>query len=68
MQNQTSDCDPVAWRINSWRQQVAGMSRTKFYEELDAGRIKCVKLGSATLVVTPPAAYLAQLPDAREAA
>ena len=37
------------------------MSRTKFYEERDAGRIETVKLGSATLVVTPPRKYIAAL-------
>ena len=67
--------EPAAWRINNWRRQVANMSRTKFYEERDAGRIEMVKLGSATLVVTPPRKYIAALrlatmpesrPEARE--
>ena len=56
--------EPAAWRINSWRRQVADMSRTKFYEERNAGRIETVKLGSATLVVTPPQKYIATLRQA----
>lgn len=54
----TDKSEPAAWRINDWRRQVANISRTKFYEERDAGRIQTVKLGSATLVVTPPRQYI----------
>lgn len=61
MQEQTEDAEPTAWRINPWRRQVANMSRTKFYEERDAGRIQTVKLGSATLVVTSPRQYIERL-------
>jgi hypothetical protein len=52
--------EPAAWRINDWRRQVP-MSRTKFYQERDAGRIETVKLGSATLVTTSPQDYIALL-------
>ena len=61
MQEQIDNNEPAAWRINNWRRQVADMSRTKFYEERNAGRIETVKLGSATLVTTPPRAYIAAL-------
>lgn len=52
--------EPAAWRINDWRRQVP-MSRTKFYQERDAGRVETVKLGSATLVITSPQDYIALL-------
>lgn len=55
---------PVAWRVDPWRHAVADMSRSKFYEERRAGRIKTVKMGAATLVVTPPRQYIAALGDA----
>jgi hypothetical protein len=61
MQEIDNTTEPAAWRINNWRRQVANMSRTKFYEEREAGRIETVKLGSATLVTTPPRAYIAAL-------
>jgi len=52
---------PVAWRVDSWRREVANISRSKFYEERKAGRIETVKLGAATLVVTSPKEYVAAL-------
>jgi len=52
--------EPAAWRVNDWCRQVP-MSRSKFYEERKAGRIKTVKVGSSTLVTTPPKDYLAAL-------
>jgi uncharacterized OB-fold protein len=52
--------EPAAWRVNDWRRQVP-MSRSKFYQEREAGRIETVKCGSSTLVTTPPKAYLAAL-------
>ena len=58
--NILSDHEPVAWRIENWRRQVP-MSRSKFYEERKAGRIKTVKVGSSTLVTTAPKDYLAAL-------
>jgi hypothetical protein len=54
------DSEPAAWRVNDWRRKVP-ISRSKFYEERNAGRIKTVKVGSATLVVTPPRKYIAAL-------
>jgi hypothetical protein len=52
--------EPAAWRVNAWCRQVP-ISRSKFYEERNAGRIKTVKVGSSTLVTTSPKDYLAAL-------
>jgi len=52
--------EPAAWRVDAWRRQVP-ISRSKFYEERNAGRIKTVKVGSSTLVTTAPKDYLAAL-------
>jgi hypothetical protein len=54
------DSEPAAWRVNDWRRKVP-ISRSKFYEERNAGRIKTVKVGSSTLVTTTPKDYLAAL-------
>ena len=54
--------EPAAWRVNDWRRQVP-ISRSKFYEERNAGRIETVKVGSSTLVTTAPRTYLAALRD-----
>ncbi|CAK0758775.1 hypothetical protein CCP2SC5_240043 [Azospirillaceae bacterium] len=41
---------------------AVSISRTKFYSEVKAGRIKIIKAGSKTLVLaTEPAAWLARL-------
>jgi hypothetical protein len=52
--------EPAAWRINDWRRQVP-MSRSTFYEQVKAGRIELVKLGSSSLVTTPPREFIAAL-------
>jgi hypothetical protein len=52
--------EPAAWRVNGWLEEVP-ISRSKFYEERNAGRIKTVKVGSSTLVTTAPKDYLAAL-------
>jgi hypothetical protein len=54
---------PVAWRPKTWRRAVGGMSNSKFYEERKTGRIKTVKMGAATLVITSPKQYVALLRD-----
>jgi hypothetical protein len=56
-----SEPDPVAWRPKAWRRQVGGMSNSKLYGEIGAGRIETVKMGSATLIVTPPRQYIENL-------
>ncbi len=53
--------EQVAWRVDPWRRLVGGMSRSSFYEERKVGRIKTVKRGAATLVVTTPKQYVAAL-------
>jgi hypothetical protein len=55
--------EPATWRIKTWVRRVSEppMSRTMFYRERHAGRIETVKLGSATLVTTSPADYVASL-------
>ena len=55
--------EPAAWRVSGWLKEVP-ISRTKFYGECGAGRIKMVKVGTATLVVTSPKDYLASLQQA----
>jgi hypothetical protein len=54
----------AAWRPNDWLWEVP-FGRTKFYQEVKAGRIEVVKVGSATLVITAPQKYLAALRDER---
>jgi hypothetical protein len=58
--------EPAAWRVDDWRREVP-ISRSKFYEERNAGRIATVKCGASTLVTTPPREYLASLPSERAA-
>lgn len=53
--------ETVAWRVDPWRLCVGKMSRSKFYEERRGGYIETVKLGAATLVLTPPKQYVASL-------
>ena len=60
-EEQSKGPEPAAWRVDPWRSEVANMSRSKFYEERKAGRIKTVKMGAATLVVTSPKQYVAAL-------
>ena len=52
--------EPAAWRVKAWLDEVP-ISRSKFYEERNAGRIETVKAGTSTLVLTPPRTYLAAL-------
>jgi hypothetical protein len=53
----------AAWRIPEWLDEVP-ISRSKFYEERNEGRIATVKVGSATLITTSPREYLASLATA----
>lgn len=59
--NQKTD-GRVAWRVSEWAAAV-GLSRAMTYKLLAAGSITRVKAGRATLIVTPPAEYLAQLAE-----
>jgi hypothetical protein len=58
--------EPAAWRVNPWLGHVP-FGRTKFYQEVKAGRIEVVKAGGATLVITSPQKYLTALRDERAA-
>jgi hypothetical protein len=51
---------PAAWRVSGWLEEVP-ISRTKLYAEIGAGRVRTVKVGAATLIVTSPTSYLAAL-------
>lgn len=49
------------WRVSEWHPQV-GISRSLTYELIKDRRIKIVKVGRATIIVTPPSEFLASLP------
>jgi hypothetical protein len=55
----------AGWRVDEWT-YATGLSRGSLYKLLKAGKVEAVKSGSATIVVTSPAKYLASL--RREAA
>jgi hypothetical protein len=61
-QRAATQIEPAAWRVDAWLVQVP-ISRSKFYEERNAGRIETVKVGSTTLVTTGPRDYLSGLRD-----
>ena len=50
----------AGWRPNEWTRDT-GLSRASVYRLLKDGRIRAVKSGSATIIITPPAEYLASL-------
>jgi excisionase family DNA binding protein len=50
----------VGWRISEWARSV-GVCRATVYNLLDAGEIESVKVGSARVIRTAPADYLARL-------
>ena len=58
----TAHDEPAAWRPKEWLRKVP-IGPSKFYLEVQAGKIRIVKVGSATLVTTSPRAYLASLRD-----
>jgi len=53
----------VGWRIYEWANDI-GCGRSHVYDLLGSGKIKAKKSGKATIIVTPPAEYLANLPAA----
>lgn len=53
--------DRAGWRVNEWAESV-GISRALAYELMSDGRVNSVKLGSARIIVTKPADFLAGLP------
>jgi len=48
-----------AWTVRQFLAAVP-ISRSTLYEQIRAGRIRVAKVGSRTLVTTPPADFLAQ--------
>jgi excisionase family DNA binding protein len=63
----TLDPSRLAYRIDDLAEAL-GVSRTKLYSEIAAGKLRAVKLGSRTLVTTRDANdYLSRLPDIRAA-
>jgi hypothetical protein len=50
--------EPASWRIREWLRDVP-ISRSRFYELKNAGKIKTVKVGASTLVLTSPREFLA---------
>ncbi len=44
-----SNPEPVAWPLSAWLKRV-GWSRSGFYRELKAGRIKALKRGKSTII------------------
>jgi excisionase family DNA binding protein len=63
----TLDSSRLAYRIDDLAEAL-GVSRTKLYSEIAAGKLRAVKLGSRTLITTRDANdYLSRLPDIRAA-
>jgi hypothetical protein len=62
MPNQADKPQPpkAGWRVNEWAESV-GLCRASVYNLLSAGAIASVKSGSARIIVTAPADYLASL-------
>ena len=52
--------EKAAWTVNEWLDEGL-VSRTKFYEEVRAGRIRILKCGRKSLVTTKPMEWLASL-------
>jgi len=48
------------WRVSEWHPQV-GISRSLTYELIKDRKIKIVKVGRATIIITPPSEFLATL-------
>ena len=63
MDTNSSTTDVAGRSPKIWRNEVRkpAMSNGKFYSEVAAGRIKIVKCGRSTIVVTSPSDYLAAL-------
>ncbi len=66
-QRQNSDLsanpEKVGWRPREWGDAV-GLCRATVYNLMNESKIASVKSGSARIIITAPAAYLASLTDA----
>jgi hypothetical protein len=56
----------VGWTPLEWSYE-SGIGRSVMYGLIQKGRIKTVKSGKATIIITPPAEYLASLADSEAA-
>ena len=56
----------IGWRVAEFAASV-GLCRASIYNEMGKGRIDWVKSGSATIITTTPADYLASLSDKQSA-
>jgi hypothetical protein len=58
-----TDAAPLSWRISAWL-KAAGhpFSRVTLYNEIHRGNIDARKIGSNTIILTPPRDYLMRLP------
>jgi hypothetical protein len=50
----------AGWRPNEWAAST-GLSRSKTYQLVKAGRIQAVRASRVTIITTSPAEYLASL-------
>ena len=50
----------AGWRISEWHPEV-GISRSLTYELIKDKKIKIVKVGRVTIIITPPSEFLASL-------
>jgi hypothetical protein len=57
-----AELQQLGWPLNDWA-KVVGCSRALVYELLADRKIASKKLGAKRLIVTPPAEFLASLPD-----
>ena len=48
----------AAWTVKQWREHVP-IAYSTLYSEIRAGHLAIAKVGTRTLIVTPPQAYLA---------
>lgn len=56
----TPNIDKAGWRISEWGADV-GVSRGSVYNLMRAGEVDFVKVGFATVILTPPREYLMRL-------
>jgi hypothetical protein len=50
----------VGWRVSEWATAV-GLCRATVYNLLAEGQLRSVKLGTARIILTPPADFLESL-------
>lgn len=55
-----NDPEKRGWRVREWYPKV-GISRAWTWQLIKDGKIKTVKLGRATIIITPPSEFLSKL-------